>query len=444
MGHHVKKSHCARVSIGLLLLATAALLSPRFSHALTRFLNTPAILPLHYLGALANLNIPLLTLVPCEIILLTLACALLCSTNAPCRARFAACVNKFPNACALALGLSMAMMLVAIAEFACFLLNEAKVPPPTKQMRVLRDVPIRCTDPDLGHWIKPNTTSRATKMLGNEVVHDAVYSTDALHRRVTPVAHPETRDKAIAFFGCSLTWGEGVNDDQTLPYHVGCLAPEYRPYNYAAGGWGPQHTLVLLNKKDTVANVTPPLAIGVYTFIDHHVLRVIGTSRVASWTGRFPCYELADNGALLHLGTLADNPPEYTLLDHALDRSYIARYFGADNLPSIRNKHLELTAHIIAEAARIFSEHNPDSTFHVLFYPGKSSRYGPRMRALLTTLGVACIGEEELKLDLRTEGDYCYKDFHPKPWAHRRVAERLVDVLQINRNSPPAASLPAS
>ena len=179
-------------------------------------------------------------------------------------------------------------------------------------------------------------------MHGEKVVHDAVYSTDGQRRRITPVEDGDERDNAILFFGCSVTYGMGVNDNETLPYYVGEFAPNFQPYNYAVGGWGPQQTLVLLRKKETVEKITQrSRIIGVFNYIDDHVLRVVGAKGMR-WVRGFPRFVLREDGKLANIGTIEENPRKYCLLDRILEHSEAVRYMGVP-LPLIRNRDIELT-----------------------------------------------------------------------------------------------------
>ncbi|OQY36439.1 MAG: hypothetical protein B6243_03195 [Anaerolineaceae bacterium 4572_5.2] len=107
----------------------------------------------------------------------------------------------------------------------------------------------------LGYIPVPNTRVNSIKKLGDDLIYDVEYSIDQYSRREVPGLEfrvsgsetsntkPETRNQFILFFGGSFIFGEGLNDDETLPAHVGRLAPRYRPYNYGLSGYGPQQML---------------------------------------------------------------------------------------------------------------------------------------------------------------------------------------------------------
>ena len=79
--------------------------------------------------------------------------------------------------------------------------------------------------------------------------HNGTYTTDAYSRRVTPIDHLEQRSSFLLFFGCSVTFGLWVNDDETMPY-VAQYASHYRPYNYGVSGYGSHHMLAQLQSRE--------------------------------------------------------------------------------------------------------------------------------------------------------------------------------------------------
>jgi hypothetical protein len=55
------------------------------------------------------------------------------------------------------------------------------------------------------------------KSVDGEVIFDVQYSFDDLYRRIVPWQPANDVDKFIVFFGGSQTFGEGLNDEETIP-----------------------------------------------------------------------------------------------------------------------------------------------------------------------------------------------------------------------------------
>ena len=80
------------------------------------------------------------------------------------------------------------------------------------------------------------------------------------------------------FFGDSFTYGEGVNDDETLPYLFEKLSGgRYRAYNLAFHGYGPQQMLRVIETGllEKMVSDQRPLIV-VYEALVQHIERAAG------------------------------------------------------------------------------------------------------------------------------------------------------------------------
>src|SRR5262249_47552580 len=104
------------------------------------------------------------------------------------------------------------------------------------------------------------------------------------------------------FFGDSFTFGDGVNDDETLP-NVFSILSGMRVLNFGVGGYGPHHILRLL-ERDIPKKITSSNAcLMVYTAVGEHIRRAAGR---ASWDQNGPLYEI-QNGHLHYVGSFLQN-----------------------------------------------------------------------------------------------------------------------------------------
>jgi len=139
-------------------------------------------------------------------------------------------------------------------------------------------------DPILGYKPTPNAVVEATKEVNGKTIYQAIYSIDRFSRRITPVKNKA--DKFLLFFGGSFTFGEGVNDNETLPYYVVKEANQYQPYNYGFHGYGPQEMLAKLESKNFASELTQKQGHLIYSFIDPHVERAAGSMYVYNGWGK--------------------------------------------------------------------------------------------------------------------------------------------------------------
>src|SRR5205814_8426268 len=98
----------------------------------------------------------------------------------------------------------------------------------------------------------------------------------------------------------------------------------------------------------------PPVA--VYTFIDHHVLRNIGSLRVVDGAGAyFPCYVLDGAGRPVLQGGFRTVRPARSLAYWLLGKSQLLAGAGFDWPPADDRGALDLTAALIEASRERFS-----------------------------------------------------------------------------------------
>lgn len=283
--------------------------------------------------------------------------------------------------------------------------------------------------PALGWTPKPGIRTRAWKRVAGESVYDVQYSIDSLGRRVTPGAEAGARSTFLLFFGCSVTFGEGVNDTETFPHFFAERAPRVRPYNYGFHGYGPQQLLARLETQDLSAEITEPDGSLVYLFIDAHVNRAIGSMVVyTGWADTAPYYTPGPDGALVRDGTLTTGRPMTSILYSILGRSQVLKRWHWDVPLAITEGHIDLTARILAASARRFHEQFGGGRFVVVIFPG--SRHAIGLGRALERHGVDFLDYSAL-FDAADPAYAIPNDWHPSPRAHRRLAERLVTDLGL-------------
>jgi len=266
------------------------------------------------------------------------------------------------------------------------------------------------------------------------IIYDVIYTIDEHHRRVTPVDNPQQRDKFMLFFGDSFTFGEGVPDDQTLPAHVGQLAPEYRPYNYALSGYGPQQMLAKLQSDDLTTEIDKGDGIVIYTFIDGHVERALGSMFVYNaWGDQMPYYHLDWRGNLVRDGNFTTGRPLVSTLYRLLGQSEIARAYNVNIPPRLRDRHYAFAARVIAEARDTFRVKFNSDAFYVVIYPDEGD-YFEDINPHFERLGLNVLNyDQRMKLN-PDEGLAIPGDGHPTGKAHQIVAGWIVEDLGIGKD----------
>jgi|GEM_PF-703142 len=281
----------------------------------------------------------------------------------------------------------------------------------------------------LGYKARPNARLASKMTLKGREIYNVTYSTDSHSRRITPVRAVGQADKFILFFGCSFTFGEGVQNDETLPFFVGQFASRYRPYNYGMNGYGTQQMLAKLQEGGIKREIAEKQGILVYVFIDDHIDRVIGSQKIAqAWGKNMPYYVLDSNGNLERRGNFTTGRPSLALWYRLLGKSEIATYFNFDISYGVDEDDLKLTARIVEDSRNAFSRLFESDDVYVVLYPG--SKIGKRLFPHFKRARVKYLDYSELfdptREDLQIEGDA-----HPTPKAYRWLAHQLTQDLGI-------------
>ena len=182
--------------------------------------------------------------------------------------------------------------------------------------------------PGIQTFGKPNTEANVKKVKGknslmykNELVYEAKYTFDNIGRRKTPEVKFSGKDKVSIFFGDSMCFGEGLNDNETIPYYFEKSNIDYRSINYGFMGHGPSHMLYKINTSEFKKEFKNKKGKIYYIYRDDAVKICAGK---IPWSKGHPKYKLIEN-KLVFLGEYEDYinneiylPSKYTKNDYKL------------------------------------------------------------------------------------------------------------------------------
>lgn len=107
---------------------------------------------------------------------------------------------------------------------------------------------------DIGSQAKPGMHSSIKSSDDGVVIYNANYTIGDDGFRVTQ-NNNKLAGKKVNFFGCSFMFGEGLNDNQTLPFFF-AQQGHFLVKNFGFHGYGPQHALAILtSKRDTSGDI---------------------------------------------------------------------------------------------------------------------------------------------------------------------------------------------
>ncbi len=293
----------------------------------------------------------------------------------------------------------------------------------------------------------PNARVTSRKFYGDRMLYDVTYTLKEGQRH-TPNSN-EQSDAWALFFGGSFTFGEGLNDDQTLPFFFNEAAGRrYRVRNFGFHGYGPHQALriveELVPRDSAFQNAAEKHAF--YLLIADHVRRAAGKT---SWDHQGPRYQPVGDSVGL-AGSFQDGKPWY--FRHRVVRrvlnvwhnSNLCRLLFRSAAPEISDADVELTTRILLQMNNLLQRQG--AAFHLLVEPDYEGAV-PGYDAIAERLqqaGVPVLYVSEVlgnppPLD---PAFYLPVDGHPNAEYNRRVGYALAQTLNQALHPLPTPTAP--
>ncbi len=169
------------------------------------------------------------------------------------------------------------------------------------QVKSQRDYDPNYRTGPLGYHLNPSTTVTDRKYYPDGTpIYEVSYSIGPDGLRVVPGTNTRSGAPHVLFFGGSFVMGEGLNDDQTIPYYFSeALGGQYHVLNFGAPGYGTHQMLRSLELDLPKQSITGPTPYAIYLFFPGHIHRVTGQ---INWGHDGPMYELTGTGEPKYVG----------------------------------------------------------------------------------------------------------------------------------------------
>jgi hypothetical protein len=281
-------------------------------------------------------------------------------------------------------------------------------------------------DPDLGYAVSRGTQVKARRGSRDTVIYDVTYTISQRGRRHTK---GDPRGETWVFMGCSRTFGEGVNDDETLPSFFSAeLGHSANVVNAGLHGYGP-HQMLRILETDRLKDLPRPVKHVVYQGLWEHVRRSAGR---AVWDLRGPHYEM-DGDSVSYAGP--HHGTKFIRTTSMLRRSAAAEfflerlYFNFDT----SDDDIELYARIVERAAALTRE-KLGAELTVLFWD-EDNETARRVLARLARSGIPVVRVSALLPREEWKALEIPLDPHPRPEAYRRIADGLAGHFGVGATS---------
>ena len=277
--------------------------------------------------------------------------------------------------------------------------------------------------PITGFKHRPNSIVKHIKKTKDQVIFDVDYSFDQFGRRVNTIPFDKNKHKEyIAIFGCSFTYGNGLNDNETLHYHLTQNSTDKYAYNYAIGGSGPHMMLALMENNNFRQEMNPKNGTFIYIHNDFHIPRANFFMNEASWLSTTPIYE-KKNDELINLGFFNEVRP-WTMRFYSLLRQVYSKLGIHKNWPQREEQHYQHVCDLIKTTEYIFATSNPKSQFYVYSHP--ISPMDNKLSRCLKKNGIKTIHS---KIKFNDQIHTIKGDGHPNQILNQLIAKELLKEL---------------
>jgi hypothetical protein len=260
-------------------------------------------------------------------------------------------------------------------------------------------------------------------------VYNVKNSIDSNWKRITP-DHDSTIKSYALFFGCSIAFGTGLEDNQTLPYYFQQESGNYNSYNFAYPGYGTNHMLARLEYQNLSKQVTEKNGIVFYVFFWDHIYRAIGTmDRYIDWMHNAPYYTMQD-GKLVRKKMFKDGRYYLSKVYELLYQSSIIKYFKIDFPLQLSDRHYDLVSEMIKVSKEKCAEQFGNDNFYVVIYPNVKKykqKEMDRFKEYLVKKKINCI---DLSDFIEYQDKYTLGgDSHPNANTNKLIANELIKQL---------------
>ncbi len=309
--------------------------------------------------------------------------------------------------------------------------------------------PLQTSHEILGYALERNSQKIAIRYKhdSNEVVYRVSYSSDENGLRISPkYDNNKVNIPSILFFGGSYTFGEGVNDNETMPYVTGTLTGNiYSIYNFAVHGHGPQHMLAEIEKGIVDSTVKHKPRFAIYQAIPDHVMRL---TAIYPWHKTGPVYYSGSSGEIeLRYAYKSSMKRLWRVVERQLKKSYLLRILIrrinnkiTNNRKSnlVKDEIIAFYARVVDKSINLLVSKYPDIKFHVIFWDQEGDTCNKAILKSLHNKGITVHKISNIIQDDTSMKSTLYRipnDGHPTALTHRIIAKYIVnEIIEFKEN----------
>lgn len=322
--------------------------------------------------------------------------------------------------------LTLISLLILLVETVLFFV--LGMPSAFKKDFIIWEMPEDSIEYQVGATYSPDSVYHDLKLAGNDTLFDVHYTIDHFRKRTTP-AYDSTKTEYALFFGCSIGFGYGLEDNQTLAYQVQQQSKKTNSYNFCISATGTNHMLAYLKYNNLTEQVREKDGCAYYVFFWDHIYRAIGTMhRYTEWLHSAPYYEMKDN-KLVRNKSFKEGRPFVSSMYERLYQTNIVKYFEVDFPLKLNDSHYDLISEMVLESKKAYEKQFGNDKFYLVFYPNYIVYSPDEMRIFKSYLTKKKIKFIDLSNTIVYQGKFTLPgDGHPNAETNKIMAKLLLQM----------------
>ena len=155
--------------------------------------------------------------------------------------------------------------------------------------------------------LMPNQDFISIAKRGDKIIYQARTRIDSVGRRLVQQSHTKLRKEFLIFLGCSYIFGEGLDDEDTLPWKMAQKITTRAIYNYGVPAGSPAIAWKISKYRKLPTEIKEESGSALYFLWDFHLARLVTRS---NWLRVHPF--------LIYKPWLSPNSSNDDLIDHHL------------------------------------------------------------------------------------------------------------------------------
>lgn len=281
----------------------------------------------------------------------------------------------------------------------------------------------------------PHLKVRTTKYQNDKVLYDVIYEHDDHGLRKTEANLSKSYDEHLIIAGCSFTYGDGLNVEESLPFLMERELLRINSYNLGVRGGGLSTILFYMERGSIKKIIKEKRGKFIYLFMSNHPSRWLARPDFLSWAWEsYPYYE-NKNGKIYYKGPLKDQT-FYKLFKKAQELGFkkTPQLLALKNKNDFSEDELKNFVEGIDLLRDSYLKAFPEGEFYLLINFSEKNQITNRVTQLAKRLGISTLDASEPFFEMMSQqnvsnAEFVLPDGHPGRKGNELMRDFILDSI---------------